>query len=206
MKKLICQTYKSIYFQPFYYCSIGAPYNNIRKISQTKAPSSPQHSGVQHQQSEEKTKGGYLPNIIERSFLPSLVSQVPSYFTLPPLRTSSSLDPSVKTYPIGMQDLVFGESICLKGQLGCIILAENNINLKSLFDVGPNISNILANDLIESFDMGSKYVFCFSPSACHDGLCIDLAPGNQYNGHVVSTICRSITIQVINIFIHFSLI
>ena len=187
--------------EPFQYCSIGAPYSNYRKYSHTSHTA---NTSRMHQKSEEAPPSphvekdvksrGLFPNLIEKTFLPGLVSQVPSYFTLP-YKSSSNLDPSVKSYPIGMQDLVFGEAVCLKGQMGGVILADTSISVKSLFDAGPNIANILASDLIESFDMSTKFIFCFSPSACHDGLCIDLAPGNFYNGHIVANHSRAISIQ-----------
>lgn len=144
---------------------------------------------------DEKPRSGLFPSLMEKTFFPGIVSQVPNYFTLPARQSPSSLDPSVKSYPIGMQDLVFGEAICLKGQLGSVLLADTNINLKSLFEAGPSIANVLATDMIESFDMASKFVFCFSPSACYDGLCLDLAPGNQYNGHVVANVSSILSIQ-----------
>nr|XP_040227141.2 neurobeachin-like protein 1 isoform X2 [Anopheles coluzzii] len=187
----------------FQYCSIGAPYNNFRKVSHTSHQSNSARMspvpdpGVASPSSEreEKTKpSGLFPNLIERTFFPGLVSQVPNYFTLPS-KSTSSLDPSVKSYPIGMQDLVFGEAICLKGQLGAVLLADTNINLKSLFEAGPSVANVLATDMIESFDMASKFVFCFAPNACFDGLCLDLAPGNQYNGHLVASVAHTLSLQ-----------
>uniref|UniRef100_A0A182W0M1 DUF4704 domain-containing protein n=1 Tax=Anopheles minimus TaxID=112268 RepID=A0A182W0M1_9DIPT len=187
----------------FHYCSIGAPYNNFRKVSHTSHQSnsarmSPVPTDLTASPSgekEEKTKSsGLFPNLIERTFFPGLVSQVPNYFTLPS-KSTSSLDPSVKSYPIGMQDLVFGEAICLKGQLGAVLLADTNVNLKSLFEAGPNVANVLATDMIESFDMASKFVFCFAPNACFDGLCLDLAPGNQYNGHLVASVANTLSLQ-----------
>uniref|UniRef100_A0A182PS34 DUF4704 domain-containing protein n=1 Tax=Anopheles epiroticus TaxID=199890 RepID=A0A182PS34_9DIPT len=186
----------------FHYCSIGAPYNNFRKVSHTSHQSNfarmspvPDASPSPSNEKEEKSKSsGLFPNLIERTFFPGLVSQVPNYFTLPS-KSTSSLDPSVKSYPIGMQDLVFGEAICLKGQLGAVLLADTNINLKSLFEAGPNVANVLATDMIESFDMASKFVFCFAPNACFDGLCLDLAPGNQYNGHLVASVANTLSLQ-----------
>jgi neurobeachin-like protein 1/2 len=188
--------------EPFHYCAIGAPYSNIRKLSTPKLRHQRTAIGDQPQQQsqerslklEEKSKG-LFPNIIERSFFPGLVSQVPHYFTLPIKTNSSSLDPSVKSFPNGMQDLIFGEPICLRGQIGNILLADTSINVKQLFDAGTNFANLLAVDLIESFDLGSKYIFCFSPSACFDGLCVDLAPGNRYNGHIMAHYCQSLSIQ-----------
>uniref|UniRef100_A0A182K234 DUF4704 domain-containing protein n=1 Tax=Anopheles christyi TaxID=43041 RepID=A0A182K234_9DIPT len=186
----------------FHYCSIGAPYNNFRKVSHTSHQSNsarmspvPDPSASPSSEKEEKSKSsGLFPNLIERTFFPGLVSQVPNYFTLPS-KSTSSLDPSVKSYPIGMQDLVFGEAICLKGQLGAVLLADTNINLKNLFEAGPNVANVLATDMIESFDMASKFVFCFAPNACFDGLCLDLAPGNQYNGHLVASVANTLSLQ-----------
>ncbi|XP_049530577.1 neurobeachin-like protein 1 isoform X2 [Anopheles darlingi] len=183
----------------FHYCSIGAPYNNFRKVSHTSHQSnsarmSPVPDASPSGEREEKAKSGLFPNIIERTFFPGLVSQVPNYFTLPS-KSTTSLDPSVKSYPIGMQDLVFGEAVCLKGQLGAVLLADTNVNLKSLFEVGPNVASVLATDVIESFDMASKFVFCFAPSACYDGLCLDLAPGNHYNGHLVANVAQTLSIQ-----------
>ncbi|XP_021704634.1 neurobeachin-like protein 1 isoform X1 [Aedes aegypti] len=185
----------------FYYCAIGAPYNNVRKVSHTshhsnaaRMTSSPE-STPPPVEKDEKPRSGLFPSLMEKTFFPGIVSQVPNYFTLPARQSPSSLDPSVKSYPIGMQDLVFGEAICLKGQLGSVLLADTNINLKSLFEAGPSIANVLATDMIESFDMASKFVFCFSPSACYDGLCLDLAPGNQYNGHVVANVSSILSIQ-----------
>lgn len=133
-----------------------------------------------------------FPSFIEKTFLPSLVSQVPSYLSLP-MRNTSSLDPNVKSYPSGMQDSIFGEPCCLKGQIGYVLLAEASLNVKSLFDAGPNLSMLLCNEYEN--EMGSRYVFCFSPSGCSDGYCIDLAPGNKFNGHVVAKYTKTITIQ-----------
>lgn len=35
-----------------------------------------------------------------------------------------------------MQNNVFGEPMCLKGQLGCMVLAEPNTNIKLILDAG----------------------------------------------------------------------
>ncbi|XP_058062662.1 neurobeachin-like protein 1 isoform X2 [Anopheles bellator] len=199
MQKLGSTMKYASFAEAFHYCSIGAPYNNFRKVSHTSHQSnsarmSPVPDASPSGEREEKSKSSLFPNIIERAFFPGLVSQVPNYFTLPS-KSTTSLDPSVKSYPIGMQDLVFGEAVCLKGQLGAVLLADTNVNLKSLFEVGPNVANVLASDIIESFDMASKFVFCFAPSACYDGLCLDLAPGNQYNGHLVANVAQTLSIQ-----------
>jgi len=84
---------------------------------------------------------------MDRSFLPNLVSQVPNYFSLPS-RNVSSLDPSVKSYPAGMQDEIFGEATCLKGQLGCVILAESTINIQTFLENGNLVFSYIYHDLI----------------------------------------------------------
>lgn len=142
---------------------------------------------------QESPKSGIFPSFIEKTFLPSLFPQVPSYLSLP-MRNTSSLDPNVKSFPAGMHESIFGEPCCLKGQIGCVVLAEAALNVRTLFDAGPNLSAILLQDY-EQNDLGSRYVFCFSPSGCYDGYCIDLAPSNKYNGHVVAKYIKAITIQ-----------
>lgn len=190
------------FHEPFIYCSIGAPFNKIRRPSASKSkPTFKRMDEVNESPSSVEKSKSIFPSIFDKT-IPGLVSQssLTSYFTLQPLKSgTSSLDPNVKPIPNGMQDTIFGESICLKGQIGGVILAESTINIKTLFDAGPNFAQIIANDLIESFDMGSRFVFCFSPTACANGLCLDLAPGNRFNGHVIESYCRAVSIQV-NVF------
>lgn len=169
--------------EPFLYCSIGVPHSPTR------------HSGwmaSQEQQKppEEKPKG-LFPNFLMDKSIFSTVSS----FTLP-LKSSNSLDPSVKTYPMGMQEIVFGPSLCLKGQMSCAMLTDSSINYKAIFEAGAvNIPNILAIDIIEGFELGSKLVFCFSPRACYEELAIDTSANEQHVGHTKPNICRSSYIQ-----------
>lgn len=152
------------FVEPFLQCSIGIPHTPIRQSTWYQEKE-------KNKVLEEKPK-----SLFERSFF----SHVPS-FTLP-LKSSGSLDPSVKNYPIGMQDIVFGQSLCLKGQMGYTLLADPTVNLKAIHEAGPSIATIMANDLIEGFDLGTKFVFCFSPSACQisEGMCIDISPSEQH--------------------------
>uniref|UniRef100_A0A336KCC2 CSON006833 protein n=1 Tax=Culicoides sonorensis TaxID=179676 RepID=A0A336KCC2_CULSO len=183
------------FHEPFIYCSIGAPFNKVRRPSHTKHVLKRMDEVCDSPPHIEKNKS-IFPNLFEKA-LPGLVTQnsLTSYLSLQSLKSSSSLDPSVKPISSGMQDTVFGELVCLKGQIGSVILAESSINLKVLFDAGPNFANIIATDLIESFDAGSRFVFCYSPAACADGLCLDLAPGNKFNGHVMENYCHAVSIQ-----------
>ena len=95
-----------------------------------------------------------------------------------------------------MQDSIFGKPSSLKGQLGCVLLAEPMTNIKTLIDAGVNFASLVSQD-IEQYDLTSKFVFCFSPSACHEGLCVDLKPGDKFNGHSIAKFCQTIKIQVL---------
>lgn len=119
--------------------------------------------------------------------------QVPSYFSLP-LRNTSSNDPNVKCYPMGMQDGIFGPQACLRGQLGAVLLAEPTTNIKTILDAGYEFASIVSQD-IEPYDLNSKYVFCFAPSACYGGMCVDLIPGNKFNGLFTGNQCKTVKIQ-----------
>lgn len=175
----------------FSYCTIGCLFQRIGQFSQSTELK--KFDGTRSASQSDAPKGMF-PSFMERSFLPQIVSQVPSYFTLPNMRNTTSNDPNVKCYPIGMQDGVFGQPICLTGQLGCVVLAEPTTNVKTLIDAGPNFASIISQD-IDPSDLTSKFVFCYSPNSCYDGLCVDLVPGNKYNGHVVAKYCKTTKIQ-----------
>lgn len=131
----------------------------------------------------------------KKSFLPQIVSQVPSYFTLP-MRTATSSDPNVKCYPMDMQDSIFGPAICLHGQFGCMLLADPMTNLRTLVDAGPHFASTLVSQDIEANDMTSKFIFCYSPAACHDGVCLDLCVGDKFNGiSAAARPCRTMKLQ-----------
>lgn len=55
------------------------------------------------------------------------------------MRGSGAMDPYVKDFPSGMQDTLYGHSMCLKGQLGLICLFPEYFStqqIKSIFDLG----------------------------------------------------------------------
>ncbi|XP_063708929.1 neurobeachin-like protein 1 [Culicoides brevitarsis] len=180
------------FHEPIIYCSIGSPINEIRRASYSKRTNEVCGSPTQV---ENKSKS-IFPNLFEKA-LPGLVTQnsLSSYLNLQSLKNTNKLDPSVKPIPVGMQDSIFGELVCLKGQIGSVILAECSINIKTLFDAGHSFANIIATDLIESFESNSRFVFCFSPNTCVDGLCLDLTTGNKFNGHLIENYCHTSLIQ-----------
>ncbi|XP_037907722.1 neurobeachin-like protein 1 isoform X2 [Hermetia illucens] len=170
--------------EPFTYCAIGSAFQNPRPSS------SDRHH---HATSHDSASKSMLPNLIERTFFPQIASHVPNYFTLP-LRNTGSFDPNVKNFPVGMQDNIFGEQICLKGQIGAILLAEPTTNMKVIFDAGANFASIFSQDN-EILELTSKFVFCYSATACSGGICIDLVPSGRFNGSVLAHHCKTVKIQ-----------
>jgi hypothetical protein len=76
--------------------------------------------------------------MMDRGLLPTLITQVPNYFTLP-LRSSAPLDPKVKSFPAGMQDTIWGSPTSLKGQIGLACLFQEALTpqqVKALYDGG----------------------------------------------------------------------
>lgn len=179
--------------EPFSYCNIGTAYQKARRTSASSVQPKSQETAQQPAPPEQQNNRGMFPSLMEKTFLPQIVSQVPSYFSLP-IRNKSSSDPNVKCYPIGMQDGVFGPQTCLRGQLGTIVVAEPTTSIKTLVDAGYNFASVISQD-IEPYDLAAKYVFCYSPNSCHGGLCVDLVPGSKFNGHVVAKYCKTCKIQ-----------
>lgn len=69
------------------------------------------------------------------------------------MRASGALDPYVKDFPPGMQDSLYGRSMCLKGQLGPICLFPEYFSsqqIKCIHDLGnKNLTKIqLLNRII----------------------------------------------------------
>lgn len=178
--------------ESFSHCTIGMASQKVRRSSTLeKEPEKLQSSSSVD--SGTVAPKGMFPSLMERAFLPQIVSQVPSYFSLP-LRSTSSNDPNVKCYPMGMQDGIFGPQACLRGQIGSVLLAEPTTNIKTILDAGVQFASIISQD-IEPYDLSSKYVFCFSPSACYNGTCTDLVPGSKFNGHFVGKHSKTIKVQ-----------
>lgn len=62
---------------------------------------------------------------------------------------------------------------------------------------GPNCHALFTlEDMPESLELTNKLVFCFSPAAYWNNLCLDLAPSNKYDGHVVAAHCQTYSIKV----------
>lgn len=199
-QKLEANIKLAAFTEPFSYCTIGTVYQKIRRTSTssqnsaTSASSAPKGRELETSISVDSSQHKGMFSLMERSFLPQIVSQVPSYFSLP-IRNTTSHDPNVKSYPMGMHEGIFGPQACLRGQMGSLVLADpSSTAIKTLIDAGYDFASVISQD-IEPFDLGTKYIFCYSPSACYKGLCVDLIPGNKFNGHVAAKRCKTLKIQ-----------
>ncbi|KAE8751100.1 hypothetical protein FOCC_FOCC002185 [Frankliniella occidentalis] len=184
--------------EPFTYCTIGSAVQRG-----AAAPGVPWGDGP-------GASPRRSPGVLERAagagggLLPSLMNQVPSYLSLPlPLRGSAPLDPNVKSFQAGLQDAVWGSAGCLRGQLGTAALLQDALGpmqARLLFQQGPNWRGLFSSEEgADLSDLVNRLVFCFSPAACWDNLCLDLAPGNKYDGHVLATQCSTLGIKLTSV-------
>lgn len=67
-------------------------------------------------------------------------AQVPSYITLP-LRSTSSSNPYVKSFPLGMQTTIFGPQVALYGQIGNVSMFQEPLTtaqVRLLYETGES--------------------------------------------------------------------
>ncbi|XP_073843399.1 neurobeachin-like protein 1 isoform X2 [Musca autumnalis] len=178
--------------EPFLYCSVGSALQEIKTPAQANAAANTNTGSLSRVSSQDSNQGyrGMLPSLLEKT----LSSNVSNYFTLPLRSQSTSYDPNVKNFPIGMQETVFGEQQCLGGEVGGVLLAEPTTSLKTIFDAGINFSSIFSqdNDLLE---LTSRFVFCYAPGAYSHNTCLDLIPSGKHMGLVQAQHCAIVKIQ-----------
>jgi len=78
------------------------------------------------------------------------------------MRGSGAMDPYIKDFPPGMQDSLYGRSMCLKGQLGSVCLFPecfSSQHIKSIYDLGMNDNKIGKLVFYEFNDFRSKLFF-----------------------------------------------
>uniref|UniRef100_A0A1B0DMF1 DUF4704 domain-containing protein n=1 Tax=Phlebotomus papatasi TaxID=29031 RepID=A0A1B0DMF1_PHLPP len=166
--------------EKFTFCTIGAP---VSQLQETPVPE------LEDSRDNSNTMKGLFPSLFEKAR-----TQAPNYFTLP-LKGFSSQDPTTKCIALGLQESVFGSQICLRGQMGCALLAESGYHLKNILEAGPKVTSIFSQESETTDAATSKVVFCFSPSACCDSVCVDLSLGKKYTGHTVAKFHHVIAIQ-----------
>ncbi|KAM7358806.1 neurobeachin-like protein 1 isoform 2-T3 [Cochliomyia hominivorax] len=177
--------------EPFIYCSVGSALQEIKPHNAANTGSN-NNSAMPRSSSQDTNQSykGMLPSLLERT----LSTNVSNYFTLPLRTQSTSFDPNVKNFPVGMQETVFGEQTCLYGQIGGVLLAEPTTNLKTIFDAGIYFTSIFSqdNDILE---LTSRFVFCYSPAAYTHNTCLDLIPSGKYLGLVQAQYCHIVKIR-----------
>jgi len=108
----------------------------------------------------------------------------------------------VKSFQAGLENMMFGPAGPIRGQLGLCALLHEALTphyARLLHQTGCNSRALFVTDSASPTDfqdMANRLVFCFSPAACWNNLCLDLAPGNKYDGHVVATQCQTLNIKV----------
>ncbi|XP_025416195.1 neurobeachin-like protein 1 isoform X1 [Sipha flava] len=139
---------------------------------------------------------------MDRGILPSFITQVPNYLLM---RGSGALDPYVKDFPPGMQDSLYGRSMCLKGQLGSICLFPEYFSsqqIKSIYDLGPNYSSLSTMDdsTCDILGLFNRSVIYFSPTAASSRVtALDLSQKNKTNARLTAAVYKCSPIQdVIN--------
>ncbi|XP_059473157.1 neurobeachin-like protein 1 isoform X2 [Neocloeon triangulifer] len=148
-----------------------------------------------------ETKAGSAVLGAVGSFLPSIVTQVPNYFTLP-LRSSSSShpqDPNVKSYPVGMEDRIFGPAIPLGGHIALAALFHEALSyqqVRTLYEAGPTCRPLFCvEEGMEQADITSRLVLCYSASAFHQGRCLDLSPSGKYEARTNASLRKTESIK-----------
>lgn len=174
--------------EPFTFCTIASAYQHHQRY-QDHSPHSDRIARGSSQESSSQQFRGILPNILERT----LSTHVSNYFTLP-MRNTTSFDPNVKNFPIGMQDNVFGEPVCLRGQICSVLLAEPTTNMRTIFEAGTNFASLFSQDN-DVIDLTSRFVFCYSAGSCTNNICTDLVPGGKYIGSVSARHFKIVKIQ-----------
>ncbi|GAB0094777.1 neurobeachin-like protein 1 [Sergentomyia squamirostris] len=165
--------------EKFVYCNVGTPINRVQET----VPE------IEDSRDNANTMKGLFPSLFGKA-----VTQAPNYFTLP-LKGFSSQDPSTKCIALGLQDSVFGSQMCLRGQMGCVLLAESGYQIKNAVEAGARIASVVSQESEISDGGTSKVVFCFSPSAYCDNVCVDLSLGKKYIGHTTAKRHHMKTIQ-----------
>ncbi|CAF4657078.1 unnamed protein product, partial [Rotaria sp. Silwood1] len=111
--------------------------------------------------------------------------------------------PNVMIIDPNIQDTIFGQSICLYGQLACVwILAEtlDELHVKQLHAMGSDFCrqrhfSMVHDDASNSstiFDLLSNHsLLAYHPLACNGHICIDISggPSRINNGRLINGLC-----------------
>uniref|UniRef100_A0A8C4NEY2 Neurobeachin-like protein 2 n=1 Tax=Eptatretus burgeri TaxID=7764 RepID=A0A8C4NEY2_EPTBU len=155
--------------EPFTSCCIGSAGNRTITPSPSQIP----------EISVPSVPTGQLAGL---SISPSRPSVLPG---LTPGRPATSAD--VRTIPAGTQDGEWGSPSSLRGQLGTVFVFHDTlqlVHLKALHRAGPNNHFPFRAPEVELLDLPSKMLLHYTPKACHNLMCLDLAPSQLFDGRL----------------------
>eukprot|EP00090_Calanus_glacialis_P023550 TRINITY_DN363_c0_g1_i1.p1 TRINITY_DN363_c0_g1~~TRINITY_DN363_c0_g1_i1.p1 ORF type:complete len:2732 (-),score=430.45 TRINITY_DN363_c0_g1_i1:184-7587(-) len=161
--------------EPFAYCQIGSELVRANATSLTIDPSS---------------KLSIRDNIKD-----AIKSSVPGVFALPQYLKPANNDPNVQWTMVGMEEIMWGKSSALHGQLGLIYVFEDSLTanqVRILHNLGSNktiSSEQVLESQTESTDIMTKMIFNYSSRVCSNFICTNLAPSqiSSFDGHTIAT-------------------
>ena len=161
--------------EPFAYCQIGSELVRANANSLTIDPSS---------------KLSIRDNIKD-----AIKSSVPGVFALPQYLKPANNDPNVQWTMVGMEEIMWGKSSALHGQLGLIYVFEDSLTanqVRILHNLGSNktiSSEQVLESQTESTDIMTKMIFIYLSRVCSNFICTTLAPSliSSFDGHTIAT-------------------
>ena len=161
--------------EPFAYCQIGSELNRTNATSLNSDPTSRLS--------------------IRENIKDAIKSSVPGVFSLPAYLKGNNTDPNIQWTMIGMEEVMWGRSTPLKGQLGPLYVFEDFLSashVKFLHNLGSNrtlTSEQSSDSPSETGELVSKLVFNFSSRVCSHFICTNLSPSqpSSYDGHSLAT-------------------
>ena len=160
--------------EPFVYCKIGAELDRANATSITSDPTS---------------KLSIRDNIKD-----AIKSSVPGVFALPAYLKSGNNDPNIQWTMIGMEEVMWGRSMCLQGQLGPVYVLDDCLSsnqVKLLHNLGSNktlSSELSIESSPELTEVAAKIIFSYSARVCSNFICTNLSPSqsSNFDGHTLA--------------------
>ena len=161
--------------EPLAYCQIGS------ELSRAAAPSL---------SSDPASRLSIRDNIKD-----AIKSSVPGVFSLPAYLKGNNSDPNIQWTMVGMEEIMWGRSEPLRGQLGPSYVFEDFLTgsqVKFLHNLGSNktlTSEPSSESPSEAGELVSKLIFNFSSRVCSNFVCTNLSPSHpsSYDGHSLAT-------------------
>ena len=161
--------------EPLAYCQIGCELSRTNATSLTSDPAS---------------RLSIRDNIKD-----AIKSSVPGVFSLPAYLKGNQTDPNIQWTMIGMEEVMWGRSEPLRGQLGPIYVFEDFLTVsqvKFLHNLGSNktlTSEQSTESPSEAGELVSRLIFNFSSRVCSNFVCTNLSPGHpsSYDGHTLAS-------------------